>query len=630
MRYVFQYNGPSLFLKTEIKDYFIGTHKILHSNLRHKNLGNFGIHQCKNLIKGYYQDDLSQSTLVPQKSKNIDFIFQNKHLNLNKRFSYEKNQLISFEKKKKNFKKQHRYNLLSYNFIKYKDKKHSSIFGLHLQVNPNQYFLYNYNERKRIFFKTSVGVPINNYLVETNIIDIKKNTDRKYFDWIFLNFHLRKKIDIGAWSNMDTDANNNKYTKIGTNYYKIIDKMDKKGLFYPTIHHNQEINPSTKTKLFDWMRMNEEILSCSISNFELWFFPEFLLLSNSYKIKSWNISIKFLFNVNKNASETKNTAVKKKKNSFISIFSNEKKSLEVEKENQREKKRAFQADFESTLLNPEKDIEENSAISKMKKKKKQYKKNINIYRGFDFLLKRYLLFQLRWDDLLNQKTMNNIKVYCLLLRLINPKEVTIASIQRGELSLNILMIQKNLTLTELLKKGILLIEPIRLFIKKEGQFIMYQTVGISVVHKSKYTINRRYREKAHVDNKNSDEFIPKHQKMAENRAKNHYDLFVPESFLSPRHRRELRILICFCFMNRNGMPLNATFCNENKVTSPVFNKRKRDKNTLIKLKFFLWPNYRLEDFACINRYWFDTNNGSRFSMVRTHMYPKFKNEQTMY
>ncbi|MCV5005221.1 hypothetical protein OFM39_36740, partial [Escherichia coli] len=77
--------------------------------------------------------------------------------NLNKRFSYEKNQLISFEKKKKNVKKQHRYNLLSYNFIKYKDKKHSSIFGLHLQVNPKQYFLYNYNERKRIFFKTSVG-----------------------------------------------------------------------------------------------------------------------------------------------------------------------------------------------------------------------------------------------------------------------------------------------------------------------------------------------------------------------------------------------------------------------------------------------------------------------------------------
>nr|UNY36128.1 hypothetical protein RF1 [Oreocnide rubescens] len=634
LRYVFQYNERSLFLKNEIKDYFFGTHKILHSDLRHKNLRNSGIHQCKNWIKGYYQDDLSQSTLVPQKRKNIvnqNFIVQNKHLN--KRYSYEKNQLINFEKKKKNVKKQHRYNLLSYNFIKYKDKKDSYIFGFPLQVNHKQYIFYNSNEHKRKFFNTPMGIPINNYLVENNIIDIidiKTNPDRKYFDWIFLNFRLRKKIDIGAWSNMDTDTDKNKYTKIRANNYnyKIIDKIDKKSLFYPTIHQNKEINPSNKTKLFDWMRMNEEIISCPISNFELWFFPEFLILYNSYKINSWDRPIKFLFNVNENASENKNTTVKKKR--FISIFSNEKKSLELKKENQREKKCAVQTDFESTLLKHEKDIEENSAVSKMKKNKKQYKKNINIDAEFDFLLKRYLLFQLRWDDLLNQKTMNNIKVYCLLLRLINPKEVTIASIQRGELNLDILMIQKNLTLTELLKKGILLIEPIRLSIKKEGQFLMYQTIGIYVVHKSKCTINQRHREKAHVNKKNSDEFIPKHQKMAENRDKNHYDLFVPESILSPRRRRELRILICFYFMNRNGMSLNVTFCNENTVKSPVLNKRKRDKNTLIKLKFFLWPNYRLEDFACINRYWFDTNNGSRFSMVRTHMYPQFKNELTVY
>nr|YP_009532662.1 hypothetical chloroplast RF19 [Cecropia pachystachya]AYA73058.1 hypothetical chloroplast RF19 [Cecropia pachystachya] len=632
LRSVFQYNGTSLFLKNEIKDYFIGTQKILYSDLRHKNLHNSGIHQCKNWLKGYYQDDLSQSTLVPQKRKNIVYqhlIVQNKHLN--KRYSYEKNRLINFEKKKKNVKKQDRYNLLSYNFIKYENKRDSYIFGLPLQVNHNQYFFYNYNEHKRNFFNTPVGIPINNYLVEDNIVDIKKNPNRKDFDWIFLNFRLRKKIDIGAWSNMDTDTDNNKYTKIRTNNYQIIDKIDKKGLFYPTIHQNQEINPSNKKKLFDWMRMNEEILSCPISNFELWFFPEFLILSNSYKMKPWNIPIKNLllnFNVNEKASENKNTTVKKKRDIFISIFSNEKKSLELEKKNKRKKEYAVQADFESTLLNHEKDIEENYTVSKMKKEKnkKQYKNNIGA--EFDFLLKRYLLFQLRWDDLLNQKMINNIKVYCLLLRLINPREVTIASIQRGEMSLDILMIQKNLTLTELLKRGILLIEPIRLSIKKEGQFIMYQTIGISVVHKSKHTINQGYREKGHADKKNSDEFIPKHQKMIENRDKNHYDLFVPESILSPRRRRELRILICFYSMNRNGMPLNGTFCNENKVKSPVLNKRKRDKNTLIKLKFFLWPNYRLEDFACMNRYWFDTNNGSRFSMVRIHMYPQFKNELT--
>ena len=50
----------------------------------------------------------------------------------------------------------------------------------------------------------------------------------------------------------------------------------------------------------------------------------------------------------------------------------------------------------------------------------------------------------------------------------------------------------------------------------------------------------------------------------------------------------------------------------------------REKKKFINLKFFLWPNYRLEDLVCMNRYWFNTNNGSRFSMVRIHMYPRLK------
>nr|QHN53071.1 hypothetical chloroplast RF19 [Droguetia iners] len=555
LRYIFQYNGTSLFLKNEIKDYFFGTHKIFHFDLKQKKLLNSGIQQCKNWLKGYYQNDLSQSLFVQKKKKNIvnqHFLIQKKHLN--KLYSYEKKQLIYFEKKKKNVKKQHRYNLLSYNFIKY--KKHSYIFGLPLQVNQNQSMFYNSNNHKRKNFNTPVGIPINNYLnylveIGNNIIDRKKNKDRKYFDWRFLNFRRRKKIDIGAWNNMDTDTANNKYSTIRTNNYKIIDKIDKKGLF-------------------DWMRMNEEMLSCPISPFALCFFPEFLILSNSYKIKSWYIPTKFLGNVNENVSENKNITVKKK--------------------------RAVERDL-----------------------------------TIDFLITSDLLFQLRWDDLLNLTAINNMKIYSLLVKLRKPKEVTMAYIQRGELSLDLLIMHKNVTFTELVKRGLFFLEPIGgLSIKKEEQFIMYQTIGISRVHKSKYTINQRYGAKAHVDKNNYDEFIPKHQKLTENRAKSHYDLFVPESILSPRRRRELRILICFYLKNRNGIALNAPFCNQNKVKSPILNKRKRDKNTLIKLKFFLWPNYRLEDFACLNRYWFDTNNGSRFSMVRTHMYPQLKNKQTMY
>ncbi|KAG8493111.1 hypothetical protein CXB51_010662 [Gossypium anomalum] len=66
-------------------------------------------------------------------------------------------------------------------------------------------------------------------------------------------------------------------------------------LFYFTIYQDQESNPSNKKgSHFDWMGLNEEILSHPIPNLELWFFPEFVLLYNAYKVKPWIIPIKLL------------------------------------------------------------------------------------------------------------------------------------------------------------------------------------------------------------------------------------------------------------------------------------------------------------------------------------------------
>ena len=648
LRSVFQYNGTAFFLKNEIKNYFGGTQKLFHSKLRHNSLRNSGMNQWKNWLKGHDQYDLSQikwSSLVPQKWRNRvnqHSIAQTNHLKKCDSYENEKNRLIHYEKQKTfeaaslqketdNFKKHYRYDFLAYKFISsksinYEDQKNSSIYGLPLQVNNNQEIFYNYSTHKRKYFNVLGDIPINNYLVEDDIIDMEKNPDRKYFDWIILNFCLRKKVDIEAWINIDTDTTSNKYSKTRGSNYQLLDKTDTQGLFYLTIPQNQEINLSnTKKNLFDWMGMNEEIRSCAVSNLDRWFFPEFLILYNTYKIKPWAIPIKlilFNLNINENASENKSITGKQKRN--ISIFSNEKKSLESENRNQVKKESASQADFESSLSKQDKDIEEDFVGSDMKKdiNKKQYKNNTEA--GFDFFLKRYLRFQLRWDGVLNKKMIDNIKVYCLLLRLINPREIFISSIQRGELSLDILLIQKDLTLIELTKKGILIIDPIRLSIKNEGQFILYQAVGISLVHKSKHEINQKYLTRSTVDNKNYAEFIAKYQKMTGNKDNNHYDLFVPENILSPRRRRELRILICLNSRNGNGMPRNAAFCNGKKENSQVLDKSKRDTTKLIKLKLFLWPNYRFEDLACMNRYWFDTHNGSRFSLVRIHMYPRFK------
>ena len=137
---------------------------------------------------------------------------------------------------------------------------------------------------------------------------------------------------------------------------------------------------------------------------------------------------------------------------------------------------------------------------------------------------------------------NNIKVYCLQLRLINPNYYILYSKERNESGyyngserFHFYRIDQKENIAYRTSSSVY----------KDGQFIMYQTLGISLVHKSRHTINQRYREKGHVDKKNSDEFIPKHQKITGNRDKNHYDFFVPETILSPRRRRELRILICF-------------------------------------------------------------------------------------
>lgn len=544
--------------------------------------------------------------------------------------------LLSDEKD--NLKKNYRYDVLSYKFIYYEDKKDSyrDSFGAPFQVNKNHElsYTYNCNIHKDKLIDMLWSIPITNYLGINNIMDIEKNTDRKYFDCKIIHFFLTKKVNIGAW--IDISTSNNKNTKTEPKNYQIVDKMDNKDIFDRKIY--QKINRSHQTQFFfDWMGMNEEILSGAISNLESWFFPEFVLLYNAYKKKPWAIPINLLFaNFYLSKSENKNINKKKKMNSFI--LSKEKKSRELENQNQDEKELVdegdlrlnFQENSESVFSSQHKDIQEDYIASDIKKlrKKKQYKSSPET--ELDFFLKRYFLFQLRWDDSLNQKLINNVKVYCLLLRLMNLREITISSIERKEMSLNIMLIQKDLPLTELITKGILIIEPIRLSIKGNGQFILYQTIGISLVHKSKHQNNqKRYNE--NVVTKNLDESVPRHEKMTENRDKNYYDLLSPENILSPRRRRELRILICLNSRNRNkkGVDKNPVFWNGNRVKncSQFFDESKdldRYKKKLIKLKLFLWPNYRLEDLACMNRYWFDTNNSSRFSILRIHMYPRFK------
>nr|WIL99614.1 Ycf1 [Damnacanthus giganteus] len=623
LRSVFHYPGRSFFLKTEIKHSF-ERQRLIQSEFSLKKLTSYAMDQWKGWLKEHYQYDLSPirwSKLISAKWRsrvNQHSMVQNKNYKSN---LYEKDQLIQPKKQKDsevysllilnqkdNFQKKFRYDLLSYKYINYENRGNSAIYksSFERKVNKNPDFFYNSNTHKHNPSDMDIleNTPINHYLGKVDIRYRKKYYDRKYLNWKIIHFYLRKKVDIETWVKIDTVGNQN--TKIGSKNYHL---FDKKGLFYLTLlkNPNPKINfRSPKKPFLDWMGMNEEILNCPISSLELWFFPEFVLLYNLYKTKPWVIPRKvFLFNLNLNenvVSENKNIAGKEKGECVISSNKNIKNKKEKEPENQR--------NLGSFLpRKQEKQIEEDYAVSKIKKGKKKKKYKSKTEAELDFFLKRYFFFQLRWGDALNQRVINNVKIYCLLLRLKNPRKITISSIQRREMSLDIMLIQKNLSLAELIKRGVLVIEPARLSVKNDGQFLMYKTLGISLVHTSKQQTNQAYREEEYVD-------------------RNSFDLLVPENILSTRRRREFRILICFNSKtkNQNVVDRTSVFCTKNNC-SQLLNKEKdldKDKNELINLKFFLWPNYRVEDLACLNRYWFDTNNGSRFSILRIHIYPWLK------
>ncbi|RZC92234.1 hypothetical protein C5167_026869 [Papaver somniferum] len=587
MRSVLQYNGTSFFLKDRINKFF-GTQGILYSESRNKTLSNFETNGWKNWLNSHYNykynsSKITSSQLALQKQRNG---VNQSHTISNK----ASRKLDSYEQKNVfHYKKQNAYVMdsLSSKTQKFKKQegKDSYISLSPLQVKGSRKIPYNYNTNKPPIFYMQAGIYMSHYLGEDCIVDTDKNPDRKYFDWRIVSFCLGKKIDIEAWANMDTETRMDKNTKIGINYYSIINQIDTKDLSYLAI--DKQIKPS-------------KILNRPISNLHLWFFPELLGLYDTYRIKPWIIPTKsLLFHFNGNKT-TKNQNQEEK-----------------EESDQEEKEESDQEDIGSDLSNQEKEVNEDDSDSYMKKSRNQNKWKSTTEAELDFFLKIYF-------------------IYYLLLRLNNPKQIAISSIQRGEMRLDILLIQKDLNFTELINKGVLIIEPVFLSIQGDGLFIMYQTIVISLVHKSNHQTNIKNQQKENGYNNSFDESIKRHrhERVLEKREKN-YAFVVPENILAPRCRRELKIQICLnsekrnvldrkkTFYNKNNIKNCGTFLEESKHLDKDPKKLDIDRNKLMKWKFFLWTNYRLEDLACMNRYWFDTSNGSRFSMSRIYMYPRF-------
>nr|YP_009757665.1 Ycf1 [Sauroglossum elatum]QIM60999.1 Ycf1 [Sauroglossum elatum] len=629
LRPVLQYQGDSPFFKDKLKDFFM-IYGIFDSKSRDKKINTYVMNEWKNWLKGHSQYNLSQkkrSQLVYKEWQNrinkhriikkkesiqLDFYKKYQFINSMKKNYYKKNSFLS---QKYKWKKHYRYDLLSYKYIHPSNSYiYESTFGV-------QEIPYSFNTLKPPLL---VSIPYNDYLEKGYLIDRNTYLDRKYFDCRVLPLCFLKNLEI--WTNAHIGIKIQKKIKIEINNLK---KMDKKNILSPTIH--QEIKPCNKERFFfDCMGMNKERFYNTASNYDTifnrkpWFFPEFVLLFDLYKIQPWIIPIKSLF-----FHFYKKINVNPKKNLHISS----KKNIELGNSKQEEDEQQGQENFLLNLLKQKKKgvVEEDYGRLEMKKgiKKTQYK-NKNEMELYYFL-KKYLLFQLRWADPFNQEIIKNIRIYCLLLRLINLKEIAISSIQRGEINLDNMLIQKDLVLTELIRKGIFIIEPICLSIRRDGKYIIYQTIDISLVDKKKHQTNNKYTKKRYIQKREFEKSIAQHSNIFLSGDKNNYDFLIPEKILSSIRRREFRIRICLNSKNWNIVDKNSKIFNENKIRirncGQFLNEDKHfntDGKIFMKFKLFLWPNYRLEDLACMNRYWFDTNNSSRFSMSRIHMYSQFR------
>nr|YP_009694835.1 hypothetical chloroplast RF19 [Ephedra sinica]QEI59949.1 hypothetical chloroplast RF19 [Ephedra sinica]QJQ26610.1 hypothetical protein [Ephedra sinica]QXG18267.1 hypothetical protein [Ephedra sinica] len=98
------------------------------------------------------------------------------------------------------------------------------------------------------------------------------------------------------------------------------------------------------------------------------------------------------------------------------------------------------------------------------------------------------------------------------------------------------------------------------------------------------------------------------------------NFFLEDIFL-PKRRREFRILNRLnCKKPKKKNVEDNFYFHQNfnqKITKNIYLESK------IKMKQTLWPSYRLEDLLCMNRYWFNTADGSRNSIWRIRMFCLF-------
>ena len=144
----------------------------------------------------------------------------------------------------------------------------------------------------------------------------------------------------------------------------------------------------------------------------------------------------------------------------------------------------------------------------------------------------------------------------------------------------------------------------------DDQILMYKTVSILPKFRSRF--ERRLKRGI------LGRFIPRLSRSDGEKANSCYYLYNIEDLLLPRRRRESRFL--------RSLPISSFANSEKHLLDSIpgggseKSEEYKDLSGTQRIKRFLWPSYRLEELACINRFCLNTNNGSRFSILRIRIY----------
>nr|YP_010623510.1 hypothetical chloroplast RF1 [Sphaerocoryne affinis]YP_010623531.1 hypothetical chloroplast RF1 [Sphaerocoryne affinis]WBF97568.1 hypothetical chloroplast RF1 [Sphaerocoryne affinis]WBF97589.1 hypothetical chloroplast RF1 [Sphaerocoryne affinis] len=647
--------------KDRIKD-FLRTLGILGAKSSPKRLTNFD--KWKNwLIRGHYQYNLSQtrwSRLVSQKGRNEVSKRRTSQNKKSKKDSYKKGRPIHREKQKNyvmnsptKLQKNYRYDLLSQKYIHCGDEKEpylsisvKNYTSLRDNLSFSDYRCFNdFLEKKtRDFIRENISGFLNEklkekindpHLIGTTVYIIGENEnvsivekyiddfiEKKMNDFIDENLSnflqekisdllkenisdrdlLEKKIrdfieieeeeiEEGSIMNGDGDTWGRKYFEweIVHNLTSIKTQTEEAGQKATMLPLAETPSEPPLEKLLE--KAKKRIKTKTKMDFQVyWFLPELAqpYVETRYNdaYEPWiipNKSIVFDYEV---LNEEQQESIRKKERE-------KERKKEREKKREKERKKKYIKEF----------------MKKYSRKLKQYRFRSKILQArIKSFLKKHLLYQIY---LTPQMDIWGLREVCFMLRmnLDSADEFAVYVLRlndafwvlsrRVEYSMRRFQVAR-----EFLKAGVMFVDPIRLFRKLDGPSIMYQTISISLVHKNQHQTNQRCREKK-------------------------YELLVPDNIPSTRRRREFRIRVCLDSVIWIPGESDPVLVDEYNTRNCVYflDEDKHidtDRKNLIRFKLFLWPNYRLEDLACMNRYWFDIDNGSRFSMSRIHMYPRFR------